>query len=235
MQFASPSGYAQLVRRTRAGLPGGVLWTSVIVFLLTLAIAKSTVTAHWVDGIEIVPMVALAGAIVLGLLALLPIPWAAGLGMGMIIGPFAAGYAAWPSVHALHPTEAFGLSLAHTWWGRILDGSAIQDNAFDLFLISWLMWVTGGWLSWCVLHWRKPLLGLVPGAAAFDRRPDSRPGVQRIQQLGAAAADAQPSRGAGIWCGRGRQHRLLDRCAAQLIPQAQSRCGVRVHEDRRLC
>jgi hypothetical protein len=167
MQFASPSGYAQLVRRTRAGLPGGVLWTSVIVFLLTLAIAKSTVTAHWVDGIEIVPMVALAGAIVLGLLALLPIPWPAGLGVGMIIGPLAAGYAAWPSVHALHPAEALGLSLAHTWWGRILDGSAIQDNAFDLLLISWLMWVTGGWLSWCVLRWRKPLLGLVPGAAAF--------------------------------------------------------------------
>src|SRR5882762_1521597 len=29
------------------------------------------------------------------------------------------------------------------------------------------MWVTGGWLSWCVLRWRKPLLGLIPGAAAF--------------------------------------------------------------------
>ena len=72
-------------------------------------------------------------------------------------------------------------------------------------------------------------------AAAFDRRPDRRHGVQRIQQLGAAAADAQPSRGAGIWRGRRRHHRLLDRCAAQLIPQAQSRCGVRVHEDGRLC
>jgi hypothetical protein len=168
MQFAFPSGYAQqLARRTRAGLPGGVLWTSILVFLLTLAIAKSTVTAHWVDGIEVVPMVALAGAIVLGLLALLPIPWTAGIGVGIVLGPLAAGYAAWPTVHAAHPTEALGLSLAHTWWGRILDGSAIQDNAFDLFLISWLMWVTGGWLSWCVLRWRRPMLGLVPGAAAF--------------------------------------------------------------------
>src|ERR1700737_2305219 len=166
MQFASPSGYAQLVRRTRAGLPGGVVWTSLFVFGLTLAIAKSTVTAHWVDGIEIVPMVALVGAIVLALLALLPIPWAAGIGVGLVLGPIAAGYAAWPTVHAGHPSEALGLSLVHTWWTRILDGSAIQDNAFDLFLISWLMWVTGGWLSWCVLRWRRPLLGLVPGAAA---------------------------------------------------------------------
>src|ERR1700730_2517007 len=167
MQFASPSGYAQLVRRTRAGLPGGVVWTSLFVFALTLAVAKSTVTAHWVDGIEIVPMVALVGAIVLALLALLPIPWAAGIGVGLVLGPIAAGYAAWPTVHAGHPSEALGLSLVHTWWARILDGSAIQDNAFDLFLISWLMWVTGGWLSWCVLRWRRPLLGLVPGAAAF--------------------------------------------------------------------
>jgi transglutaminase-like putative cysteine protease len=44
---------------------------------------------------------------------------------------------------------------------------AIADSSFDLFLISWLMWVTGGWLAWCVLRWRKPLLGMVPGAAAF--------------------------------------------------------------------
>src|SRR5260370_23424426 len=29
------------------------------------------------------------------------------------------------------------------------------------------MWVTGAWLSWCVLRWRKPMLGLIPGAAAF--------------------------------------------------------------------
>jgi len=29
------------------------------------------------------------------------------------------------------------------------------------------MWITGAWLSWCVLRWRKPMLGLIPGAAAF--------------------------------------------------------------------
>src|SRR6266852_3160072 len=167
MQSPLASYPLRMARRTREALPGGVLWTSLLVFLLTLAVSKSTVTAHWVDGIEVVPWVALGGAILMGLLALTRIPWALGLGTGMALGPVVAGYAAWPALHAEHPTEALGLGLAHLWWGRVLDGSAIFDLAFDLFLVSWLMWVTGGWLSWCVLRWRQPLLGLVPGAAAF--------------------------------------------------------------------
>jgi hypothetical protein len=167
MQSASVSFPTRWVQRTRAALPGGVVWTSVLVFLITIAVSKSTVTAHWVDGIEIVPLIALAGAIVLGLLALLPVSWVVGLAIGMAVGPFVAGFAAWPALHAAHPTDAVGLGLLHTWWVRLLDGSAIADGAFDLWLIGWLMWVTGGWLAWCVLRWRQPMLGLVPGAAAF--------------------------------------------------------------------
>src|SRR5206468_1706864 len=41
------------------------------------------------------------------------------------------------------------------------------DPSFYLVLICLLMWITGAWLSWCVLRWRKPMLGLIPGAAAF--------------------------------------------------------------------
>src|SRR2546422_4102325 len=167
MQSVSPDFYLKFAQRTREGLPGGVVWTSLLVFLLTLALAKSTVTAEWVGGIEIVTVVALAGAIVLGMLALLPIPWAVGIGLGIVLGPVVAGFAAWPALHAAHQADTLGLSLLHSWWVRLLDGSAITDSAFDLYLISWLMWVTGGWLSWCVLRWRRPLLGLVPGAAAF--------------------------------------------------------------------
>jgi transglutaminase-like putative cysteine protease len=169
MQFASASYPLQLVRRTRDGLPGGVVWTSVLVFLLTLAIAKSTVTAQWVTGvgIEVVPLVAISGAILMGLLALTPVPWAACLAIGMVLGPVVAGFSAWPALRVEHPTDPTSLGLLSLWWGRLLDGSAITDPAFDLFLISWLMWVTGGWLAWCVLRWRRPLLGLVPGAAAF--------------------------------------------------------------------
>jgi len=167
MQSVSRSFYLRVAERTRDGLPGGVVWTSAIVFLLTLAVAKSTVTAQWVSGIEIIPEVALVGAVVLGLLALAPIPWSVGLGLGMAMGPIVAGIAAWPALHAAHPTDPVGLGLLHTWWVRLLDGSAIADSTFDLYLIGWLMWVTGGWLSWCVLRWRRPMLGLVPGAAAF--------------------------------------------------------------------
>jgi hypothetical protein len=167
MRSASASFPQRMVRRTREGLPGGVVWTSGLVFLLTLAISKSTVTAQWVSGIEVVPMVAIVGAVFMGLLAVLPIPWGVGVGIGMAVGPFAAGFAAWPALHGSHPGDALGLGLLGAWWGRMFDGTAIADSSFDLYLISWLMWVTGGWLAWCVLRWRRPLLGLVPGAAAF--------------------------------------------------------------------
>src|SRR5919204_160881 len=30
-----------------------------------------------------------------------------------------------------------------------------------------LFLIVGGWLAWCVLRWRQPLLGLVPGAIFF--------------------------------------------------------------------
>src|SRR5437660_596008 len=167
MQSASVSFPLRLVRRTRDELPGGVVWSAGLLFLLTLAIAKSTVTAQWVPGIEVVTMVALVGAVFMGLLAVLPIPWGVGVGIGMVAGPFVAGFASWPALHGSHPADPLGLGLLSAWWGRILDGSAIADSSFDLYLIGWLMWVTGGWLAWCVLRWRRPLLGLVPGAAAF--------------------------------------------------------------------
>jgi transglutaminase-like putative cysteine protease len=167
MQSASLSHPLRMVQRTRESLPGGVVWTSLLVFLLTLAVSKSTVSAQWVGGIEVVTIVAVLGAICLGILAVTPIPSVAGVAIGMVIGPLVAGFAAGPALHAAHPTDVVGLSLVSAWWGRLLDGSAITDSAFDLYLIAWLMWVTGGWLAWCVLRWRRPLLGLVPGAAAF--------------------------------------------------------------------
>jgi hypothetical protein len=66
------------------------------------------------------------------------------------------------------------------WWTRINDGSIASVPSFFLFLICLLMWVTGGWLSWSVLRWRKPMLGLIPGAAAFATNllnfPDNQTG-----------------------------------------------------------
>src|SRR5919204_229284 len=39
--------------------------------------------------------------------------------------------------------------------------------AYYPLLMVLLFWIVGGWLAWCVLRWRQPLLGLVPGAVAF--------------------------------------------------------------------
>jgi len=54
-----------------------------------------------------------------------------------------------------------------TWAARISGGEAALDVGFLLYLLCALFWVVGGWLTWCVLRWRQPLLGIVPGAAAF--------------------------------------------------------------------
>ena len=179
MQSASPSapfGLAPgvLWDRARSSMRGGVLWSALIVFLLTFAIAQSTATAAWVGGLEIIPLIALGGAFLMAVLAVLPVGWPVGIGIGMVLGPIVAVIAAGPTLHSAHPTDpaflsAGGLSLnvVSLWLGRIADGSAASDPSFYLFLICWLMWVTGAWLSWSVLRWRKPMLGLIPGAAAF--------------------------------------------------------------------
>jgi hypothetical protein len=146
---------------------GGLGWSALLVLLLTLIIARSTATVGWVDGIDVVTFVAVGGAVLMGVLALVPLPWGVGLGAGLVAGPIVAAIAAGPALRALHPLDTLSLGLAGTWWTRLGDGSAGNDPAFYLYMICLLMWVTGGWLSWCVLRWRRPMLGLMPGAAAF--------------------------------------------------------------------
>jgi transglutaminase-like putative cysteine protease len=171
MQSASPS-------RTllRASLTGSVAWSAVLILLLTVVIARSTATAAWVPGIDVVAIVALGGALLMGVLALAPIPWTVGLCIGLVAGPIVAGIAAGPALHANHPADTLSIGLVGAWWSRIFTGYAPGDpqgytlpgdTSFFLYLICLLMWVTGGWLSWCVLRWRRPMLGLIPGAAAF--------------------------------------------------------------------
>ncbi|MDQ2923795.1 MAG: DUF3488 and transglutaminase-like domain-containing protein [Candidatus Dormibacteraeota bacterium] len=148
----------------QSSLRGGVGWSVLLVLLLTFAISRSTATASWVAGLEVVPLIALGGALLMALLAVLPIRWPVALGLGVILGPVAAAIGALPVIRAMHPHDGGWIG---AWWTRIMDGSAASDPSFYLFLICWLMWVTGAWLSWCVLRWRKPMLGLIPGAAAF--------------------------------------------------------------------
>jgi len=153
--------------RARESMGAGRFWAAVIVLLLTITVARSTSTVAWVDGIDVIMVIALGGALVMGVLALTPVRDFVALGVGLVLSPVVAFAGAWPQLHARHPGDVPGVQFVSTWWGRITDGSAGQDPSFYLVLICLLMWVTGAWLSWCVLRWRKPMLGLIPGAAAF--------------------------------------------------------------------
>src|SRR5215469_8317611 len=69
--------------RVRDSLGGGRFWSAALVLLLTLAIARSTSTVDWVDGIDIVTLVAVSGAVLMGVLALTPLSDAIPLGVGL--------------------------------------------------------------------------------------------------------------------------------------------------------
>jgi transglutaminase-like putative cysteine protease len=162
-----PSRRTILWDRARESLSAGRFWSAILVLLLTITVARSTSTVHWVDGIDVIGVIAVVAALLLGTLAVLPVREPLALGIGVLLAPVAAVAGAWPQIHARHATDAIGPQLIGVWWNRITDGTASQDPSFYLVLICLLMWITGGWLAWCVLRWRKPMLGLIPGAAAF--------------------------------------------------------------------
>ncbi len=182
MRYVSPSGRlagpeaafeggvtrsSAALERAREWMGGGRFWSAVFVLLITISVAKSTATAPWVDGLAVITPIAIIGAVLLTVLAILPVREPIALGIGAVLAPVAAVIGAWPQLHARHPTDVIGPQLIGTWWSRINDGTASSDPSFYLFLICLLMWVAGAWLGWCVLRWRKPMLGLIPGAAAF--------------------------------------------------------------------
>ncbi|HET7421056.1 MAG TPA: transglutaminase domain-containing protein [Candidatus Dormibacteraeota bacterium] len=153
--------------QAREWMGAGRLGAGVLVLLLTITIAKSTATVGWVDGIDVIVWLAVAAAVLMGLLAVLPLAEPIALGIGLVAAPLAAVTAAWPQILHEHRGDVVGLPIFRTWWDRVAGGEVVSDPSFYLVLICLLMFVTGGWLAWCVLRWRKPMLGLIPGAAAF--------------------------------------------------------------------
>src|ERR1700676_2016442 len=135
MQFESPSTRLELIqgavwRGGRSSVGGGAAWSALIVFLLAFAIAGSTATYGWVSGLQVIPLIALLGAVLTAALAVSPIPWPAGLALAMVLGPVAALIAAGPALHAANPTDpalvssgGVSLRIIAIWWGRIIDGS----------------------------------------------------------------------------------------------------------------
>jgi len=149
--------------------PAGTLPIAVFVLLLVLCLGNSTVAANWVPGSDGLTNLALVAALLMGALALARrLPWSFALAVGGVLAPFAAYVAAHGTMARAHPHDpADPLQLLAVWGGRIASGDAANDITFYLYLLCLLFWVVGGWLAWCSLRWRQPLLGLVPGAAAF--------------------------------------------------------------------
>jgi hypothetical protein len=149
--------------------PSGTLPLAVFVVLLVICLGNSTVAANWVPGSDGLTNLALVAALFMGLLALVRwLPWTAALGAGAALAPVAAYLSAHGTLARAHPGDpSEPLALVSTWLGRIVSGDAFNDVSFYLYLLCLLFWVVGGWLSWCSLRWRQPLLGVAPGAAAF--------------------------------------------------------------------
>src|SRR2546429_8734736 len=79
MRYVSPSGrlvspedafrdspQVLLWDRVRESIGGGRFWSAVLVILLTITVARSTATVRWVDNIDVILWVALAGALKMG-------------------------------------------------------------------------------------------------------------------------------------------------------------------------
>jgi hypothetical protein len=167
MLSVSSSGIRNLPERLRP--PAGTLPLAVFVVLLVLCLGNSTVAANWVPHSGGLTSLALVAALFMGVLALVRrIPWEIALGVGALLAPVAAYLSAQGTIARMHPGDPSDpVALVSTWLGRIASGEAANDISFYLYLLCLLFWVVGGWLSWCSLRWRQPLLGVVPGAAAF--------------------------------------------------------------------
>src|SRR2546426_833848 len=77
----------------RSSLGGGRFWSVVLVLLLTLTVARSTSAVQWVNGIDVVILIAVLAAVVMGVLALSRVREWIGLGIGLVLAPGVAAFA----------------------------------------------------------------------------------------------------------------------------------------------
>src|SRR5215831_5530754 len=182
----------------RLRLPSGTVPLAVFVFLLVVCLGNSTVAAQWVPGSDGLTNLALV--------------------VGLVLCPVAAYVAAHGMLARTHPDDPTDpLRLAGVWLGRIASGDAANDTSFYLYLLCLLFWVVGGWLSWCSLRWRQPLLGLVPGAAAFATNVLNFPS----EQNGYVVAFLVLTLGALLWTSYLRQLDSANRGRVRLSSDAR--------------
>ena len=168
LEHAAASVPARMARMLRSWLGPAELPAVVLVLLLTLVVAGSTVTMQWVKGLEIFPGVAALGVLAMSVLALVRvIPALVALPLGAAGAVAVPWYVNQAALRAAHPGQPFGLPSPETWVNAISGTDTNVDATLFVFLGCVVFWVVGGWLAWCTVRWRRPLLGLGPGAAVF--------------------------------------------------------------------
>src|SRR5438105_12985192 len=84
--------------RARDAMGGGRVWSALLVLLLTFTVARSTTTVQWVTGIDVVTVIAVGAALLMGTLAVLPVREPIALGTVFVLSSVVALIGAWPQV-----------------------------------------------------------------------------------------------------------------------------------------
>ncbi|MDQ6692596.1 MAG: transglutaminase-like domain-containing protein, partial [Candidatus Dormibacteraeota bacterium] len=122
----------------------------------------------WVRGSSQFIPIAAAGTLFLAFLAVIrPLPGAVSLVLGGAAGLLVPWYFNSQALRTGHPADLFGIPSPLTWVARLQGGDQSVDVALFLLLGSIAFWLVGGWLAWCTLRWRNPVLGIFPAAAIF--------------------------------------------------------------------
>jgi transglutaminase-like putative cysteine protease len=165
---APPLSLSQRLAGFRERLSFAEAPTVVLVLLLAMVVAQSTIIMAWVSHSEVFTPVTLLAVVLMSVLAL-----ARFVPAFVALPIFAAGSALVPwfynaaALHAEHPSSPFGVPPPDTWLASVAGSTQTVDTSLFLFLGCAVFWLVGGWLAWCSLRWRKPILGIFPGAAVF--------------------------------------------------------------------
>jgi transglutaminase-like putative cysteine protease len=159
-----PSAWSRLRERVSFAEAPTVL----LVLGLAMVVSQSTVIMDWVLHSEIFNPLTFLAVLVMSALALARfIPSVVALAVGAASAAVVPWYFNAAALRVAHPGSPFGVPPPDTWLSSITGSTQTVDSSLFLFLGCVIFWVAGGWLAWCSLRWRRPILGIFPGAAVF--------------------------------------------------------------------
>jgi transglutaminase-like putative cysteine protease len=168
LEVAAEGPPARAARVIRAWLAPAELPSLLLVLALTLVVSGSTVAMDWVQGSQIFSPIAILGVLAMTALALARfVPGFVALPVGAAGAALVPWYFNSAGLRAGHPGQPFGLPSPDTWLSAVSGSDSNVDTSLFLFLGCVAFWLVGGWLAWCTIRWRRPLLGIFPGAAIF--------------------------------------------------------------------